>query len=83
MLRKHLATEGSVFVDAADAFHEAGDLLTGGVDVSRFATRAGVVRNTVREAVKKPAEPVLFKSCGWGGWGMVAARTTTVEPERA
>ena len=37
-LCQHLATCGSVFVDTADALHEAGDLLQAGLDVSRFAT---------------------------------------------
>ncbi len=78
-LCQHLATCGSVFIDTADALHEAGDLLQAGLDVSRFATLADVVRNAVRHNVKKPAGPVLFKSCGWAGWDLAAARTATHE----
>jgi len=81
-LCRHVATEGSVFVDTADALHEAGDLLQAGLDVSRFKTLADVVRHAVLQDVKKPAGPVLFKSCGWAGWDLAAARTATLRPER-
>ena len=69
-LCQHLATAGSVFVDTADALHEAGDLLHAGLDVSRFETLAEVVC----QGIEKPAGPVLFKSCGWAGWDLAAAR---------
>ena len=70
-LCRHFAENGSVFVDTADACHEAGDLLQAGLDVRRFATLADVVR----QGIKAPAGPVLFKSCGWAGWDLAAART--------
>ncbi|WP_332776005.1 delta(1)-pyrroline-2-carboxylate reductase family protein [Polaromonas sp.] len=70
-LCQHFAAQGTVFVDTADAGHEAGDLLQAGLDVSRFATLADVVR----QGIQKPAGPVLFKSCGWAGWDLAAART--------
>ncbi|WP_421954516.1 delta(1)-pyrroline-2-carboxylate reductase family protein [Polaromonas sp.] len=69
-LCQHFAAQGTVFVDTADALHEAGDLLQAGLDVSRFATLADVVR----QDIKKPAGLVLFKSCGWAGWDLAAAR---------
>jgi 1-piperideine-2-carboxylate/1-pyrroline-2-carboxylate reductase [NAD(P)H] len=69
-LCRHIAAHGSVFVDTADAVHEAGDLLQAGLDVTRFATLAGVVRH----GTYHPAGPVLFKSCGWAGWDLAAAR---------
>ena len=50
-------------VDTVNAGHEAGDLLQAGLDVSGFATLADVIR----QGIKKPAGPVLFKSCGWTG----------------
>jgi 1-piperideine-2-carboxylate/1-pyrroline-2-carboxylate reductase [NAD(P)H] len=28
----------------------------------------------IRQDMKKPAGPVLFKSCGWAGWDLAAAR---------
>ena len=80
-LCRHVATEGNVFVDTSDALHEAGDLLQARLDVSRFATLAEVVRNSDPQDVKKPAGPVLFKSCGWAGWDLAAARTATRRPE--
>ena len=69
-LCRHLAEQGTVFVDTADALHEAGDLLQAGLDVSRFASLADVIR----QDMKKPAGPMLFKSCGWAGWDLAAAR---------
>ena len=70
-LCQHFAEQGTVFVDTADAAHEAGDLLQAGLDVSRFATLADVIR----QDIQKPTGPVLFKSCGWAGWDLAAART--------
>jgi ornithine cyclodeaminase len=58
-------------VDTADASHEAGDLLQAGLEVSRFATLADVLAHDT----PRPAGPVLFKSCGWAGWDLAAART--------
>ena len=73
---RHIATHGSVIVDSADAVHEAGDLLQAGLDVARFATLAEVVRSTS----DVPAQgPVLFKSCGWAGWDLAAARLACKE----
>ncbi|MEO7888008.1 MAG: delta(1)-pyrroline-2-carboxylate reductase family protein [Polaromonas sp.] len=69
-LCQHFAAKGSVFVDTADAAHEAGDLLQAGLDVSRFPTLADVVL----QDMKKPTGPVLFKSCGWAGWDLAASR---------
>ena len=70
-LCQHFAEQGTVFVDTADAAHEAGDLLQAGLDVSHFATLADVIR----QDIPKPTGPVLFKSCGWAGWDLAAART--------
>ena len=67
----HMAAHGTVFVDTQDAQHEAGDLLLAGLDVSQFATLAQVIR----QDIKKSGGPVLFKSCGWAGWDLAAART--------
>lgn len=70
LLCRHIATHGTVFADTSDAVHEAGDLLQAGLDVTRFSTLADVVRHGMRQA----AGPVLFKSCGWAGWDLAAAR---------
>ena len=69
-LCRHIASYGTVWLDTADAQHEAGDLLQAGLDLRAMATLGEVVRqNTTR-----PAGPVLFKSCGWAGWDLAAAR---------
>ena len=67
----HMAAQGAVFVDTQDALHEAGDLIQAGLDVSQFATLAQVIR----QDIKSVGQPVLFKSCGWAGWDLAAART--------
>ena len=69
-LCRHLAELGTVVVDTRDADHEAGDLLQARLDVSRFATLADILRTKKN----RPQGPVLFKSCGWAGWDLAAAR---------
>lgn len=70
VLCRHVAKTGLVVLDTADARHEAGDLLQAGLDVGSFATLRDVV--LTHEATQ--ARPVLFKSCGWAGWDLAAAR---------
>ena len=69
-LCRHCATQGTVVVDTPHAAHEAGDLLQAGLDVGPLATLRDIVLGS------KPAGPgpVLFKSCGWAGWDLAAAR---------
>ena len=65
----HCAQHGAIVVDTPDAAHEAGDLLQAGLDVASFPA--------LREMLRRPAPargPVLFKSCGWAGWDLAAAR---------
>lgn len=66
----HFAGKGSVFVDTPDAAHEAGDLIQAGLDIGKFASLREVVMGTAPAA----KGPVLFKSCGWAGWDLAAAR---------
>jgi len=68
----HMAEHGRIVVDTRDADHEAGDLLQAGLDVSRFASLQNVVQQTPN--VTSKAGPVFFKSCGWAGWDLAAAR---------
>ncbi len=70
-LCRHVAASGTVVVDTRDALHEAGDLLQAGLDVAGFATLGQIVQ---QNRPTKPG-PVLFKSCGWAGWDLAAART--------
>ena len=66
-----MAAEGQLVVDTRDADHEAGDLLQAGIDVSALPTLADVVREP---ATQRRSGPVFFKSCGWAGWDLAAAR---------
>lgn len=70
-LCRHVAAHGTVVLDTRDADHEAGDLLQAGLDVTRFASLVDVVR----KGAIPIRGPVLFKSCGWAGWDLAAART--------
>jgi 1-piperideine-2-carboxylate/1-pyrroline-2-carboxylate reductase [NAD(P)H] len=84
-LCRRFAAEGTVIVDTPDAGHEAGDLLQAGLDGARFADlRAVVLQHSAAGAAlaaapaRRPARaagPILFKSCGWAGWDLAAART--------
>ena len=69
----YMAQHGRVFVDTRDADHEAGDLLQAGLDVTTFPTLQALVRGEVSGAYAKN-KPVFFKSCGWAGWDLAAAR---------
>lgn len=66
-----VARSGSMVVDSRDADHEAGDLLQAGLDVSVFPTLADVARQGWSKVSRGP---VFFKSCGWAGWDLAAAR---------
>lgn len=70
-LCRQIARDGRIVVDTADAVHEAGDLLQAGLDVAPLATLADIVGDT---RVPPGDVPVLFKSCGWAGWDLAAAR---------
>jgi ornithine cyclodeaminase len=60
-----------VVVDTAEAQHEAGDLLQAGLYPGAFPTLREIL---LRESASRHG-PVLFKSCGWAGWDLAAART--------
>jgi len=73
---QHLANTGTLVVDTRDADHEAGDLLQAGMDVSALPTLADVVvQSAAWQRARRPSGgPVFFKSCGWAGWDLAAAR---------
>lgn len=72
---RHLAATGTLVVDTRDADHEAGDLLQAGLDVAALPTLADVVRDTQAwRRARRAGGPVFFKSCGWAGWDLAAAR---------
>lgn len=67
---RHMARKGKLVVDTRDADHEAGDLLQAGLDVGALPTLGDIVRS----GRPTRAGPVFFKSCGWAGWDLAAAR---------
>jgi len=69
-LCQECAASGRVIVDAAPAHHEAGDLLRAGLDPATFPT----LRDVLLGERQARTGPVLFKSCGWAGWDLAAAR---------
>ena len=70
-----LAARGRLVVDTRDADHEAGDLLQAGLDVAVLPTLADVVNaRPAWTGVAARGGPVFFKSCGWAGWDLAAAR---------
>lgn len=73
---QQLARTGTLVIDTRDADHEAGDLLQAGIDVTALPTLADVVRQstTWQRAQRPHGGPVFFKSCGWAGWDLAAAR---------
>lgn len=72
---RHLAATGTLVVDTRDADHEAGDLLQAKLDVAVLPTLADVVRDTLAWRGRRLGDgPVFFKSCGWAGWDLAAAR---------
>jgi ornithine cyclodeaminase len=73
---RQLAQTGTLVVDTRDADHEAGDLLQANVDVRALPTLADVVNASPMwlQATRPDNGPVFFKSCGWAGWDLAAAR---------
>ncbi len=68
---QQLQHQGLLLVDTRDADHEAGDLLQAGIAVEHLPTLADVVHGRIGRSAQGP---VFFKSCGWAGWDLAAAR---------
>ena len=71
-LCRRIAAQGRIVVDSRDAGHEAGDLLQARLDVNAMPALADIVR--AQQKARAEGGPVLFKSCGWAGWDLAAAR---------
>jgi 1-piperideine-2-carboxylate/1-pyrroline-2-carboxylate reductase [NAD(P)H] len=69
-LCQECASHGLIVVDTPQARHEAGDLLQAGLDPASCPT----LRDVVLGEERARNGPVLFKSCGWAGWDLAAAR---------
>jgi 1-piperideine-2-carboxylate/1-pyrroline-2-carboxylate reductase [NAD(P)H] len=76
-LCRHCADKGQLVVDTPEARHEAGDLLQAGLDPSAWPTLREIV---LGEKKASRRGPVLFKSCGWAGWDLAAARAAVPRP---
>lgn len=73
---RDLAARGTLVVDTRDADHEAGDLLQAGIDVRPLPTLRDMLD------APRPHGPVFFKSCGWAGWDLAAARLVVARTAR-
>lgn len=71
-LCRAIAQDGRIVIDTPDAVYEAGDLLQAGIDVAACQTLREVVLSDPVPGARR--RPVLFKSCGWAGWDLAAAR---------
>ena len=74
---RRVGAEGTLVVDTRDADHEAGDLLQAGIAVGALPTLGDVIGQTpawAGYASSRRTGPILFKSCGWAGWDLAAAR---------
>jgi ornithine cyclodeaminase len=71
---QHIDRHGTIVVDTEDAAHEAGDLMQAGLNVRQYPT----LRDVVCRSFARRKGPVLFKSCGWAGWDLAAARTAAL-----
>lgn len=72
---RHVASKGRIVVDTREADHEAGDLLQAGLDVTTYSSLAEVINRRSSSLNVEPSYgPVFFKSCGWAGWDLAAAR---------
>ena len=67
----HAQERGRIVLDARDAAHEAGDLLQAGIHTAGLPTLADVIGAS---RFGRTDGPVIFKSCGWAGWDLAAAR---------
>jgi ornithine cyclodeaminase len=76
---RRLAAVGTLVVDTRDADHEAGDLLQAGIDVAGLPTLGDILAQQ-GDGSRARQGPVFFKSCGWGGWDLAAARCVTQRP---
>ncbi len=77
-LCRHFDQQGRIVVDTTHAASEAGDLLRAGLDVAAYTSLGQILAERLPSGNPSPSpsppRPVLFKSCGWAGWDLAAAR---------
>lgn len=70
-----VAQTGFIFVDTRDADHEAGDILQAGLTPSSYLSLADLLsRPRAARGEGDKNVPIFFKSCGWAGWDLAAAK---------
>lgn len=80
---RQISESGHICVDSRDADHEAGDLLQAGLNPSRYPCLADLVRSPESRYSRHDQGPLLFKSCGWGGWDLAAAKCATAQFDKS
>ncbi len=76
---RKISESGYIFVDSRDADHEAGDLLQAGLNPTLYSCLADLVMGRELTNVQDGRGPIFFKSCGWGGWDLAAAKCATAQ----
>jgi 1-piperideine-2-carboxylate/1-pyrroline-2-carboxylate reductase [NAD(P)H] len=69
-----ISESGFIFVDSRDADHEAGDLLQAGLNPAHYQCLADLTQCPEPPHLRGDDGPIFFKSCGWGGWDLAAAK---------
>lgn len=69
-----ISESGFIFVDSRDADHEAGDLLRAGLNPAHYQCLADLIQSSSPHDFQDGDGPIFFKSCGWGGWDLAAAK---------
>jgi 1-piperideine-2-carboxylate/1-pyrroline-2-carboxylate reductase [NAD(P)H] len=65
----YFAQQGRIVLDTDHAQHEAGDLIQAGLKMEAIPALRDIAGD-----LPPRGKPVLFKSCGWAGWDLAAAR---------
>lgn len=79
---RQISESGHIYVDSRDADHEAGDLLQAGLNPSDYPCLADLVQDPESRCLQNSKEPIFFKSCGWGGWDLAAAKCATAQLDK-
>lgn len=69
-----ITATGQVVVDSRDADHEAGDLIQATLNPADYPCLEDLVKKSTAIDLDPAHGPIFFKSCGWGGWDLAAAR---------
>jgi 1-piperideine-2-carboxylate/1-pyrroline-2-carboxylate reductase [NAD(P)H] len=79
---RQISESGHIYVDSRDADHEAGDLLQAGLNPSDYPCLADLVQDPEPRHLQNSEASIFFKSCGWGGWDLAAAKCATAQLDK-